>query len=208
MKRFLIAIGALGFLLILPTVACACLCGATDVEGAFLVSKVVFVGRVTKIVLTKNASVGLLVKESGTLEALKVPRWERSVHRAQVVTLEISEVFKGTTNQTIDILTAVYDDGATCGVNFKVGEQYLVYAQDRRPELLADQAKLPKDQSTKEIQLKAAADKFNERLPALETSICARTERMRWAKEDVDVIRRILKGETIPKEQRTIRIIN
>src|SRR5439155_4430149 len=77
---------------------------------------------------------------------------------------------------------------------------YLVYAYDRRTELSAEQAKLPKDQWTKEIQLKAAADKFNERLPVFGTSICARTERMRWAKDDVDVIRRILKGETIPKD--------
>jgi len=54
--------------------------------------------------------------------------------------LEISEAFKGTTNQTIDILTAVYDHGATCGVNFKMGENYLVYAYDRRTELSAEKA--------------------------------------------------------------------
>jgi hypothetical protein len=208
MKRFLITIAALSFVLAFPMLACACICGVSNVEGAFLSAKVVFVGKVTKIVLTKEASVGLLMKESGTLELLKDPRWETSTYGAQIVTLEISEAFKGATNQTINILTAVYDHGATCGINFKMGENYLVYADDRRTELSAEQTKLPKDQWTKEIQLKAAADKFNERLPALATGICARTERMRWAKDDVEVIRRILKGETIPNDQRKpVRII-
>lgn len=125
MKRFLNTIGALGFVVAFPILACACMCGVSDAEGAFLGAKVVFVGKVTKIVRTKEASVGLLMKESGTLKLFK-----------------------------------------------------------------------------------AAGDKFNERLPPLATGICARTERMRWAKDDVEVIRRILKGETIPNDQRKpIRII-
>jgi hypothetical protein len=209
MTRLLIASCAVAFLLAASIKTSACMCSETDAQGAFLGAKIVFVGKVTKIVRTKEASVGLMMKESGTLELLKVPRWEKSVYGAQVVTLEINEAFKGTTRRTIDILTSVYDHGATCGVNFKLGEDYLVYAYDRRTELTAEEAKLPKDQWTKEIQLKAAADKFNERLPVLGTSICARTERMRWAKDDVGVIRRILKGETIPKKVRTpVRVIN
>jgi hypothetical protein len=209
MKRLLIAVCAAGLILNLPLVVTACLCGERNAEGAFLGADIVFVGRVTKIARAKEASVGLLMKESGTPEILKVPRWEKSVYGSQIVTLEISEAFKGATNQTIDILTAVYHHGATCGVNFKMGENYLVYAYNRRRELSADQAKLPRDEWTKEIQLKADADKFNGRLPGLETNICARTEHMRWANEDVDLIRRILHGDKIPKEQRKpVRIIN
>src|SRR5678816_646584 len=121
------------------------------------------------------------MKESGTLELLKEPRWEKSTYGARIVSFEILEAFKGTTNQTIDLVTAVYDHGATCGVNFKPGETYLVYASDRRRELSTDQANVPKDQWTKEIQLKAEADQFNKALPALTTSICDRTRHIRWA---------------------------
>jgi hypothetical protein len=170
------------------------------VEGVFLSSKIVFIGKVTKIKHAKEASVGLLMKESGTLELLKEPRWEKSTYGARIVSFEISEAFKGTTNQTLDLVTSVYDHGATCGVNFKTGETYLVYASDRRRELSPDQANVPKDQWTKEIQLKAAADQFNEALPALTTSICDRTRHIRWAKNDVDAIRRILSDDTLPKE--------
>ena len=209
MERLLIAVCAAGFMLGLPQLASACLCGSTDAQGAFLGADTVFIGKVTKIVRTKEASVGLTVKESGTLEVMKVPRWDKDVDGARVVTLEISETLKGPAHQTVDILTSIYDNGGTCGINFRLGESYLVYAYERRHELSADQAKLPKDQWTREIHLKAAADKFNQRLPALQTNICARTAHMKWAKDDVDIIRRILKGETLPKEQpKAIRIIN
>jgi hypothetical protein len=194
LKKSLVAICALTFVLGLTQTAFACMCGNSSVEGAFAGSDVVFVGKVVKITPVKEASVGLLMKESGTLESLKTPRWEKSVYKARSVTLEISEAFKGVTAKTIDVLTSVYDGGATCGVNFKLGESYLVYADKRRPELSAEQAKLSKESWTQEIRLKAEADKFNEKLPSLSTSICSRTEHLRWMKDEVDKVRQIAKN--------------
>ena len=193
MKKSLIAICTLSIVLGLSQAALACLCGALTTEGAFASADVVFVGKVIKIAHAKEAGVGMLVKESGTLQTLKVPRWEKSVSSARIVTLEISEPFKGTSNQTIEVLTSVYDGGGTCGVNFRMGESYLVFAYKRRPELSPEEAKLPKAARTKEVQLKTEADKFNERLPILGTGICSGTAHMRWSKEDIDIIRGLIK---------------
>lgn len=193
MKKILVIVSALTILYGYSTNALGCMCGYSTPEQAFRDAKVVFVGKVTKIARTKTANVGLVVKESGTLELMKVPRWERSTSDARVVTLEISEAFKGMTDSTVSILTSVYDGGGTCGVNFKKGESYLVYAYERQPELSSDQANLPRSQWTTEIELKASADQFNARLPALETNICALTGRLKWCKEGIEVIRRVLK---------------
>ncbi|MGQ0760830.1 MAG: hypothetical protein ACT4OT_02250 [Acidobacteriota bacterium] len=194
MTKTLIAVFAVAFVLTAPSLARACMCGNTDAAGAFLSADVVFIGKVIKITHAKQASVGLLVKESGTLELLKVPRWEKSLDPARIVTLEVTDSLKGNAAKTFQLVTARYDNGATCGVNFKMGESFLVYAHKQRHELSADEAKIPKNEWSKEIKLKAEADRYNQRLPAFETSLCARTERMRWAKDDLDVIRDILKN--------------
>lgn len=198
-KNSLIVVCTLSFALGLPSAARGCMCGMTTAEVSFVKAHVVFTGKVVRIAPVKKASVGLLMKEAGTLHLLKVPRWETFVDKARIVTLEISEGLKGTSGKTVEVLTAVYDGGATCGVNFRTGESYLVYAK-RNPSLSADEAKLPKQEWTKEIRLKAEADKFNGRLPTLETNICARTMHMRWAKEDLNVIRLIIKNE-VPKQE-------
>jgi hypothetical protein len=187
------------------------MCGITSVEGAFAGADVVFVGKVIKITSVKEASVGLLMKESGTLELLKTPRWEKSVYKARSVTLEVVEAFKGMTTKTVDVLTSLYDGGATCGVNFRLGESYLVYADKRQPSLSDAEAKLPKESWTQEIRLKAEADKFNKKLPSLSTSICSRTEHLRWVKDEVDKVRLIAKDglPNIEREQdkKPVRVI-
>src|SRR5687767_14466683 len=101
LKKSLVAICALTSVLGLAQTARACMCGISSVEGAFAGSDVVFVGKVVKITPVKEASVGLLMKESGTLELLKTPRWEKSVDKARSVTLEVGEAFKGVTTKTI-----------------------------------------------------------------------------------------------------------
>lgn len=200
-KNSLVAIFVLSIVLGFTQTAHACVCGISSVEGAFAGSDVVFVGKVIKITPVKEASVGLLVKESGTLEFLKTPRWEKSVYKARSVTLEVVEAFKGVTTQTIDVLTSVYDGGATCGVNFRLGESYLVYADKRRSELSDDEAKLPQASWTKEIRLKAEAERFNQKLPSLSTGICSRTEHLRWMKDEVDKVRKITK-DGLPNVER------
>lgn len=145
LEKTLGAICVLTFVLGFTQTVRACMCGISSVEGAFEGSEVVFVGKVVKLTPVKEASVGLLMKESGTLELLKTPRWEKSVYKARSVTLEVIEAFKGVTTQTIDVLTSVYDGGATCGVNFRLGQSYLVYAHKRQLSLSDDEAKLPKE---------------------------------------------------------------
>ena len=63
MKKFLTAASALIILCGYSTNALGCFCKMISAEQAFLDAKVVFVGRVTKIERTKEASVGLLMKE-------------------------------------------------------------------------------------------------------------------------------------------------
>jgi hypothetical protein len=208
-KNTLIAICILGFVLCLSQTVRACSCRSVTVERAVAGYDVVFVGKVIKITSVKEASVGWVIKESGTLERLKNPRWKKSVDKVRQVTLEVSEAFKGVTGKTIELFTDVYNGGGTCGVRFRIGESYLVYANKRRPLLSEDEAKLPKESWTKEIRLKAEADKFNQHLPALGTNICMRTQpfRFQWVKEEVEEIRRILKNE-LPSETEKKQIDN
>ena len=196
MKKILLIVSALSILCGYSTNALGCMCGYSTAAQIFHDAKVVFVGKVTKIARTNSASVGLVLKESGTAEVLKVPYWEKSTDDERVVTLEISETFKGTTDSTVSILTSAYNGGGNCGVNFKKGESYLVYAYERRPELSSDQANLPRNLWTREIELKASADQFNARLPALQTNICARTGHLRWSREEIEEIRRVLKDNS------------
>lgn len=189
LKQSVVLICSLSFVLSLPQAALACLCGHVDVEGAFLVSDVVLVGKVVRITRAKEASVGWWV---GRNDGTQVPRWKQFVSGVRIVTLEVSEGFKGVSDKRIEVVTAAYNGGGSCGVNFRMGESYLVYAEKRRASLSVDQRKLPKAEWTTEVRLKAAADKFNERLPTLETNICAKTKHRRWANEDVQVIRLLL----------------
>ena len=144
LKKTLIAICTLTYVLGFTQTARACFCGVTTVEAAFGGADVVFVGKIIKITSVKEASVGVVVKEAGTLELLKVPRWEKSVYKARSVTLEVVEGFKGVTTKTVDVLTYIYDGGGTCGVNFRLGESYLVYAHKRESSLSDDESKYQK----------------------------------------------------------------
>jgi hypothetical protein len=161
-----------------------------NAASAFAAADVVFIGKVVKISNTKIASVGLVVKEAGTLELVKVPYWEKSYFPTRIVTLEVTEVFKGNAAQTFVLTSAPYDHGATCGVNFKKNENFLVYAHKLKPYLSAGEPGSAEHDS-KELQLNTEANKFNQRLPAFVTTICSRTERMRWANDDVKIIRRL-----------------
>lgn len=97
-KNSLIVVCTLSFALGLPSAARGCMCGMTTAEVSFVKAHVVFTGKVVRIAPVKKASVGLLMKEAGTLHLLKVPRWETFVDKARIVTLEISEGLKGTQN--------------------------------------------------------------------------------------------------------------
>ena len=194
-KNPLLAICAFAFLLLASQTALACSCSYSNVKGVFSSSDAVFIGKVSKITTAKEASVGLLLKESGTLELLKTPRLEKSIYKVQNVSLEVIETFKGATEKNVVLYTSLISNGS-CGVPFKVGESFLVFAGKTQPMLSKDEAVQPKENWTLEMRLKAEADKFNEKLPPYETSICSRTERLRFMKDELLEIHYFLKNGT------------
>jgi hypothetical protein len=52
------------------------------------------------------------------------------------VTLQVSEVWKGPQTETLEVTTP--RDGATCGYNFKEGQEYLVYAYGKEEPFKVD----------------------------------------------------------------------
>ncbi len=188
-KNLFVTICTFCFLLFLSQTAFACFCDFPSLKGAFSSSDAVFVGKVIKIETVKYTSVSLLMKESGTLELLKTPRWEKSVEKLRSVTLEVSEPFKGVTEKTFTLVTAVYNGGGSCGVPFKKGESYLVFAYKTRSMLSKEEYEQSKENWTLEMRLKAEADEFNKQLPLFGTSICSNTGNLRFMQKAVDVIR-------------------
>jgi hypothetical protein len=199
-RKSAIPIFALGLFLALPHTARACFCGNATVQTAFAGAEAVFIGKVVKIRTLKEASVGLSLKESGTLEVSKSGRWEKSVDKVQSVTLEVLEIFKGEKSETIELITSEYNGGGSCGVRFRRGEDFLVYAYKRKTVVASWQEPSAFDATVKEnwttvMQLSSEADKFNQRLPLLTTSICVRTERLRWAQPDIVELRLMVKDD-------------
>jgi hypothetical protein len=200
LRSFLITICALSFVLGLSQTAHACECSldSNSVEDVFAGADVVFVGKVIKVTSVKKASVALVMYPNNQV-------WKKFAREMQSVTLEVAEAFKGVSGETIEVTTDVYSPGS-CGVQFKEGESYLVYAHKRQPLLSDDEAKLPQETWTQEIRLKAEADKFNGSLLWLSTNICWRTERLHLREEEVGKIRQIIKSKPpLKEEQRQIR---
>lgn len=198
-KKSLLLLCSLPIILTFTQTARACFCGYRTVEVAFEGAPVVFVGKVIKISAAKQASVGFVVKESGTLEVSKAPRVEMSVRKMRIVTLEVTEAFKGVTSKTIEILSDVYNGGGNCGVNFKRGKSYIVFAHPRQP--LEPDEELQTDQATRadEIRAQVEANKFNEKLPSLTTNICTLTSPLPFMTPEIDKIRRLAKERALNK---------
>jgi len=77
-KNTFSAIWMLCFVLCTVQTTRACFCGYSTLQGSFMGSDAVFVGKVVRIQNAREASVGLVMKESGTRELLKTPDGERS----------------------------------------------------------------------------------------------------------------------------------
>lgn len=90
-----------------PSMASACECAELpSVEAEFENSKAVFSGKVIDI------------REKGSLKG----------YRSKSVLFEVKNTWKGVTQSQIIITTG--QGGGDCGIDFKEGEEYLVYAND------------------------------------------------------------------------------
>ena len=139
-KKSLLAFCAFSFALSWSQPVRACMCSISSAESMFATADVVFIGKVIKNRSAKESRPVMVMKESDTLELVKDPKWEQSFDKVQRVTLEVTEAFKGVTGNTVELVTNVYNGGGSCGVHFKVGESYLVYAHRRQPLLLVYRA--------------------------------------------------------------------
>ncbi|HYX29987.1 MAG TPA: hypothetical protein VE863_15705 [Pyrinomonadaceae bacterium] len=204
MKKSLLAVPlGLSLLFCQAQTAFGCMCSDVSVEQAFKESTAVFVGKVLKITQDKEASVVFAVRDCCKSGKKSESRWEKSVYKVQRVTLQVTESFKGLPAETVEIVSAIYNGGGTCGVLFKVGESYLVYAT-KRQSLTEYWQQVPSfrqeisNNFSLVMGLCSEADKFNERLPSLNTGICLRTTHIRWATEDLERIRKLAAKDANP----------
>ena len=181
---------ALCLALCLPSAALGCECYDLSAVESYRLADAVLVGKVIKTARAKEARVGMVQKpRAGGTTGWEWNRYEVDV---QSTTLEIGEAFKGVMGATVEV-TSIVESPGSCGVGFREGESYLVYASKARPLLKGDAAKLPKERWTEEMRLKAEADEWNAKLPALATGMCLRTAELSVRAEDVNEIRRLIK---------------
>jgi hypothetical protein len=173
----------------------ACSCGGQSVEGAFDSSYAAFTGKVIKIEVIKIQNPTNSVIDAKTQKIRILDKVQLSETELQKVTFEVIENFKEVRNdftrghsKTIDVLTEVIKDG-NCGIRFREGESFLVFGGKREPYLSKEDSKLAQEQRTEEMILQSQADKLNENLPIYVTSICSRTNLLKFAKEDVGKVR-------------------
>jgi hypothetical protein len=194
-KTLLAAICTFAFLLFLPQTAHACFCSDLGVKSTFASSEAVFIGKVSEITAARKASVYYLMGSvSDILKSRGNGKWEKSLDKVQTVTLEVIEPLKGVTEKTFVLFTPTYNGGGNCGVPFKAGESFVVFARKTQPMLSKEETEQPKESSTLEMRLNAEADGFNKQLPPYETNICARTNRLDFMKEELVEIRRFVKN--------------
>ena len=104
-------------------VSASCMVKPT-VEAAARESALVFVAKVTKITPAQLASASPLNR--------KKARWEKYFSRTDIATFEVTQVFKGVLNNTVEIATSADGDAGykfEGGSWLKEGESYLVYTR-------------------------------------------------------------------------------
>jgi hypothetical protein len=194
-KIRLITICTFVLLLLLSQTAHACFCSVVNTKRAFLSADIVFVGKVSEIKAAKQASV--LYSMPSVLDILKSRgngKWGKHINEVQVVTLEVIESLKGITKKTFVLFTPNYNGGGSCGIQFKMGESFVVFAGKSQPLLSKQEAEQSKEKQTLERRLSAEADEFNKQLPLYQTNICMRTDRLRFMNEEIKEIHNFLKN--------------
>lgn len=160
-------------------------------------SAVVFVGKVLEITPAQLASAGYPVNEKKTA-------WKKYFYKTDVVTFQVTEVFKGEVSESIEIATSADGDAGykfDGGTWLKVGQSYLVYASERRlagtvdtdwtgydkgvaRELKAMQESFPKE-------LAAEINEFNSKVTKLTAGVCGRTHSVEGAEAEIGELRRL-----------------
>jgi hypothetical protein len=114
-------------------IACSCVAPPPPLE-AMAESRAVFGGKVIRVddhfTLSKKIWVGIRYAVSDLFDTAEPdfsPRWY-----GKAVTLEADRVWKGLIGRSIVIMTA--QGGGDCGVEFRVGESYLVYLRPYRKD--------------------------------------------------------------------------
>ena len=178
-------------ILIVASDSFSCLCDFEPLHEEYEHHSVVFTGKVVAIQMRKMESVGMVLKEAGTLETSKQPRVERSFDKVFIVSFEVLETFKGTSTARLTLYTTQYLGGG-CGSHFLLNETYLVFAGPRGLLLDSAAVNLPRREWTKQMVAQEAADRYNDGLPPIGTSVCSGTTNIKFAGESIERIRGFL----------------
>lgn len=202
-KNILIAICTFLILVFSSDTANACSCSFQSLKDAFSSTDVVFIGKVIKNKTVKYAEVSMTLKESGTLEMVKHPKWEKTIEKLRTVTFEISEPFKGATGKIFTLSSSYYTGNGSCGIPFKKGKIYLIFADKTQPLLSKEESEQPKENWTPEMRLNAEADEFNKHLPPFAVNVCSYTGNLVYLEKEVKSIREFQKNGTWEKSEKS-----
>jgi hypothetical protein len=128
-----LVLAVLGFVFLFPECASACTCVMPSgsqkerAERALADSEAVFSG---EVVGYEKSPLDTTMMEGTMLTMMISPR-------PATVTLRVSEVWKGSKQQTVQVATDVAD-GVSCGYPFEKGQKYLVYAYGGQQGLKTD----------------------------------------------------------------------
>ncbi|MBB6237126.1 hypothetical protein HDC90_001744 [Pedobacter sp. AK013] len=112
------------FLCLINIPAIACSCYELTTKEAISNARIVFKGKVISKVLTHDLSALSTIKTSDTtnINYLMTQRLLMAV-----IKIKINKRYKGkTTSDTVTVITP--NNGASCGFNFIIGNEYIVYA--------------------------------------------------------------------------------
>jgi hypothetical protein len=176
MKNYFLTAFILFTLLLLPKAAFASCMVQPSVEDEAKRASLVFIGTATKITPAQFASARYQMFRP------KI-KWEKYFEKTDVVTFTVSKVFKGETNETIEIMTSAEGDA---GYTFegdtwlKMGQTYLVYAYKGEPA----GNKIPKKLATE-------INEFNSKISPYGAGVCGRTTEISHATEDLKQLRKM-----------------
>lgn len=94
----------------------------------------------------------------------------------------VEEPFKGINVSEVDVVTG--GGGGDCGVNFIVGERYLVYAYKSQGDALSSS-----------ISRTVIGGNPSTKIGALSTSICSRTNLLSRAQDEIELLRALIAGK-------------